>query len=122
MEWKSKYEAIRDLGKGGQGRVYLVRNLLGTKALDQVRSLMISASSNTATAETRDNVRKLMDVLGTYLPDAARSSYALKELHRPEDAKDPDRAEERIRREIKAQASLKHPGICQIHEVDPDFK
>jgi len=122
MDWRTKYEVIEELGRGGQGRVYRVRKALSAETLSGVRTLLMEATANVATENTPRTVKRLMDVLATRLPDAMKDSNALKELHRPEDGRDSERAEERIRREIKAQRDLSHPSICPILEVDSDSK
>jgi serine/threonine protein kinase len=47
---------------------------------------------------------------------------ALKELHNTKDARDPDeeRAEERIKNEIKVMQEIKHPNLLEILDSNPD--
>jgi serine/threonine protein kinase len=54
--------------------------------------------------------------------DDSRNWGALKVLHRPEDARDAERAEERIRREIQAMSEDIHPNLVKFLDFDPGLK
>jgi serine/threonine protein kinase len=47
---------------------------------------------------------------------------ALKILHKPEDARDADRAEARMSREIKAMRDISHPNLIRIIDADNNSK
>lgn len=47
---------------------------------------------------------------------------ALKVLHKPVEARDPDLAEERIKREIQVMSENLHPNLLKIHDTDPNSK
>lgn len=48
--------------------------------------------------------------------------YALKVLHSPNDARNYEDAEERIRRELEAMKEVPHPNLLKVEDYDPDEK
>lgn len=124
MRFEDHWEVIKQLGEGGQGKVFLVRNK-PVVSLDDIRASLTDALGSmmsVATKQIREQAfrtfRKAMeDLLRPTDPD---NLAALKVLHQPEDARDPARADERIRREMDAMSRTSHPNLLHIKEVDPE--
>jgi serine/threonine protein kinase len=79
-----------------------------------------SVNVNQSRQRAFDAFREAMEKLSTASdPD---NLAALKVLHEPKDAReeDPERARERIRREMKAISEVSHPNLLRIKEADPD--
>ncbi len=122
MRW-SRWEEVKQLGEGGQGRAYLVRDTDRVDVaalLEQLRGAILNASA--AVMPHADNLRHATTALGiveAYLTrDDDENVAVLKILH---DAarKDPQ-ALGRLRSEIEVLRRLDHPNLLTILEANPD--
>jgi serine/threonine protein kinase len=120
MTYEERWIKIEEIGTGGQGKVYRVldANRFGTS--DQIRkSLQYSMHRlslehpNPATiAEDFETFRdSLVRLLNFNDPSF---NYALKVLHKPENARDRDRSFERVKNEIDAMSRISHPNLLRI--------
>lgn len=121
MLYGNRWETIEEMGSGGQGRVYTVYDRsrfdtakLGSDLRDAVGSL--SFATYQEYGGRLEQFRKV--VRAVVAMDDPGNWGALKALHRPEDARDPERAEERIRREIKAMSEDVHPNLVRLLDFD----
>lgn len=124
MDYTENWEIIKKLGEGGQGKVYLVRKKsehASEVALRTALGRMTKGVIHDATREQEyeDFRRCILEMIRVEDPS---NQGALKELHKPEDARDAGLAEERIKREIEAMSSIKHHNLVQILDVDPNSK
>jgi len=123
MDYSEKWKTIETLGEGGQGKVYRVLNMeinasVTNRLISSLRNLVTAVSNR----ETRQrNYDEFSDALLEMLRMQDLSQQAaLKVLHKPEDARDPKLAVERIRREIDVMSQNLHPNLIEILDIDPD--
>jgi len=127
MDYKDRWEIIEELGQGGQGKVYRVLDKYTFHRKEDLRN-MIKASiikfAGTQTEEMKEEALELFkeSVLQVTRMQDVNNHGALKVLHKPEDARDAERAEERIKHEIQAMAGIKHPNLLTILDADTDSK
>ena len=120
LTYEDRWETIDKLGEGGQGRVYRVRaksrglNTKGTEhAVCECIQTITKAAARPGERETA--AHDLLELMKGIADDERREQLgALKVLHHPSDARDADRATERITREIKAMSSVLHPNLLEI--------
>lgn len=121
MDYLKKWRIIKNLGEGGQGKVYCVSKLNVELEDTCMKSLARLAPRVTSVKERRecfDSFRKsLFELLKLEDPS---NQGALKILHKIEDARDANLAKDRIKREIKAMSENIHPNLIRILDVDPD--
>jgi len=129
MDYSNRWKELQHLGEGGQGKVFKV---LDKKKINVDSQFLISLAhslrkiisdknySNEEYIEYFDYFQKgIVEILRT--EDLANQG-ALKILHKPQDARDAERAEERIKREIEAMKTTTHPNLLKILDVDTEYK
>ena len=123
MNFEEKWKIMDYVGEGGQGMVYKVIRLdqYSTTKSDVIHA--IRGLTGIAYQEMRDEAyEKLFMALPELIQmHSAAGQDALKVLHQPQDARDADLAEVRIKREINAMSENLHPNLIRILEVDPDY-
>ena len=130
MDYSKRWQIIRELGQGGQGKVYRVIDTVRfhtTVNLQGILQASINKFSNKfkpATDSTKEEALELFRtaVLQIIQMEDVTNHAALKVLLEPEEARDSNLAEERIKREIKAMSEIKHPNLLRILDFDPDSK
>ena len=122
MPANPRWEFVRDLGTGGQGVLYHVKRKRMEAVSNLQNAMWILAGQQTVKQDLRHvQVERLTTSLAEILDGEKPSNQgALKILHSKEDARDPELAAERIRREIEALEALVHPHIAEI--IDSDLK
>src|SRR5882672_2225023 len=116
---------IRELGSGGQGKVYLVADRRGTDISNQgildsiAQSTRVSPSDAQGDAVVESIWRGVQKVVHSI--DPARCG-AMKELHEPKDARNPETAADRLRREIQAMGDITHANLLRIIDSDPEHR
>ncbi|MGD0552771.1 MAG: protein kinase family protein [Sedimentisphaerales bacterium] len=124
MDYQQKWIIIADHDGGGQGKVYRVckkneylevqggvRNALERFS----RSVTYGAQQN---SEDHKELRKWLPKM-LQMEDPA-NQFALKVLHKTQDARDPKLAKERIKHEIAAMRQNLHPNLIELVDSDPD--
>jgi serine/threonine protein kinase len=116
----NRWEVVKELGEGGQGKVYLVKDSTqgGTRAsqIDRRRA----AIGTFSVGGTPENNSKQTDFFIQAITHLARiglpsSSFgALKVLHTPRDPVGFEKAKKRMRAEIEALKSINHPHVIKI--------
>ena len=127
MDYSNRWQIIKEIGQGGQGkvfRVYDTSKVMDPGSLDSaITSFIQQLSATTSGPEVmRKSALANFRSAVTALIRMDDPSYhgALKVLHQPEDARNAATAQERIQREIEAMATIVHPNLLTILEADPD--
>lgn len=123
-----RWEQIREIGSGGQGRVYVVRDKRGigsseilTRLQRSIPTISSKAARRTNDNSQRDAAEELLDTLRHIVrTESPKNQAALKVLHSPTEARDALRSDERIRREITAMSKANHPHLLRILDCDAD--
>lgn len=128
MNYLERWKIINELGEGGQGKVFRVLdtskfNIDGQILPDIARAIQTIGAG----VRTRQSEEDHLELFRKAIVDLFRmedSSHhgALKVLHIPQDARDADRADVRIKREIHAMSDISHPNLLRILDADPDSK
>ncbi len=109
---------------GGQGKVYRVckRNEF-EEVLEGMRSALRSVTGGISYGKMKDfeNSVELSKWLSRMVEmEKPENQFALKVLHKPQDARDPKLAKERIKSEIDAMRRNLHPNLIELVDSDPD--
>lgn len=124
--WESRWNIIKELGEGGQGKVYKVIDVTKFNLEQEIKPAInnwINSLSNRSVASTPENFdlfRKAIVKLVKMDDDANHS--ALKILHKAEKARDAESAEARIKHEMQAMSEMHHPNLLKIIDADPNGK
>jgi serine/threonine protein kinase len=129
MDYPSRWPIIKLKGQGGQGQVFHVYDaskVMGRQELISVVESFIQQLSGPG--KTVEGVRlgafesfrnAVVDVIR--MDDPAYQG-ALKVLHQPEEARNADSANDRIKLEIQAMSDIVHPNLLKILDADTDSK
>lgn len=126
QSYANRWEIIRELGAGGQGKVSLVRD--GTKALSEndlagLAGEAFAHLSNTVNAAARrpKGLRKFKELLQSLQKAESPDCLgALKTLHDPSAARDSELAIPRMRAEINAMTAVSHANLLRIIDHSAD--
>ncbi|MCY2986919.1 MAG: protein kinase [Planctomycetota bacterium] len=121
---EDRWEIVRPLPSGGQGKVWVVRDKKRCESRDQIRRRILGSVADLSKAGEADRL-KGADALISAIEwmrdgDATETQGVLKVLHSAEAGResDPERARERMRREIKAMSDTSHSGLLRILDSD----
>jgi len=121
VAWKNRWIKLEPLGHGGQGTVHRV---LDKSQFDFTEITEILSGPLQNTVDQNRQIEQILRhrklILELVRMDNPACQGALKELLLPEDARDPERAEERIKREIRAMSEISHPNLLRILDFDSD--
>ena len=115
-----KWETIEELGGGGQGTVYLVKDTEKAGGTERRLEDIKKAIGSLASAQTHqtqiDMANLLVDAITHLTPKQVDASAlgALKALHEPRDKKGYEKAKERMKREVDALSRINHPNVLKI--------
>jgi serine/threonine protein kinase len=124
--YKARWEIIDELGEGGQGKVFKVRDRTLIRPADDLYVMLRNAirdiTGGVQNVKTgREPYSHFCDaILQIVEADSDESLGALKLLHEPQDARDPERGGERIKREMEAMRNCDHPHLLRILDADPE--
>lgn len=123
MDYSKTWKIIEFLGKGGQGEVHRAIKLDVNKNIKNpinvaLKDVISNATNHEGRQESYDRFYEALSEM-IKIHDSSQQG-ALKVLHKPEDARDGDLAQERIVREIKAMSDYTHPNLIRILDADPD--
>ena len=127
MDYKYRWKIVAILGQGDQGRVYRV---IDTKEFDidgQIRPDIENALHGLVSSDKIETRKKFFElfrwaILDLFQMEEPENQGALKVLHKPKEEKGADRVQDRIKREIKAMASISHPNLLEILDTDRDSR
>jgi len=123
MNYSEKWKVLEEIGGGGQSKVY---HVCRAEEYTRVQS-GVSQGLRKITAGVRYVQQQQEDYneLRKWLPkmlemEDPANQFALKVLHKPENARAPESAKERIKREIAAMLKNLHPNLITLVDSDPD--
>jgi serine/threonine protein kinase len=123
MDYSKEWEVIESLNEGGQGKVYRVWR---QKEASEIQLKVREALRNIGAAVRYDSQQKQdFEELRKWLPKMLQmedpaNQFALKVLHKTQNARDPKLAKERIKREIAAMRQNLHPNLIELVDSDTD--
>jgi len=112
------------LPSGGQGKVWVVRDKKRCESRDQIRGRILRSVAELSKAGEADRLKGADELISAIERmrdgDTTETQGVLKVLHSPEAGResDPERARERMRREIKAMSDTSHSGLLRILDSD----
>lgn len=125
MNYTKRWYIISELGEGGQGKVSCVLDLSKFDT-DIFKSIGKTIEKFTASIYSQNFATRFKDfqksVVEVIRMENPINQGALKVLHKPEDAKDPERAKDRIKKEIEAMSKLSHANLLKILDHDSDLE
>lgn len=126
MEYSEKWETVEELGQGGQGKVYrVIPKSMGYYSVDKnlIHAIKEIGNPNVSDEHREQQFKQFRQKLLMLLErDNPSNNKALKILHSPEDARDYELAEERLKKEIQAMSETSHCNLLNIVDYDLDSK
>jgi len=125
MNYNKRWYIISELGEGGQGKVSCVLDLskfdtnIFMSIGKTIEEFTASIGTKKLTTRFKDFRKSVVEVIRMENPI---NHGALKVLHKPEDATDPERAKDRSKKEIEAMSKLSHPNLLKILDHDSDLE
>jgi len=127
MDYKNKWKIIEkgSIGEGGQGKVYRVVKLDSNKHTQKVLTDSLKELTSSVIYMGRENngysnfCEALLEIIKTF---DVSNQYALKILHESSQARNPESAHARIKKEIEAMSKNLHPNLIELVDADPDSK
>ena len=123
-----KWEVVKPIGRGGQGKVYLVRDASGTpNTKDRLRNLRHSMASLVGVDEESQYEKfglQFADEIRRIAGESQAPRGALKELLPFEEgtAQDEATALERMKQELSVLESVNHPSLVKVLDSNIDQK
>ena len=127
MESEERWKRIKQLGEGGQGKVYQVLDTSKFDIDSEIRPAIedwIRCLNGMHTQNEMDSKFEPFQEAITKLVEIKDDSHhgALKVLHERGQARDSELAEKRIKREIEAMNDNIHPNLLRILDCDKENK
>lgn len=134
MQYEDRWRIIKRIGEGGQGEVFLVSdeqketksnepaalNVAGL--ISALRAALATTSPIRATPDLEEQVREsIVGIVNNENPIPTNLG-ALKILHSPNEARNFQDAEERLKRELEAMQQADHPNLLKIIDYNLDEK
>ena len=125
MQYKNRWEEIGTIGEGGQGKVIRVLDKSKVKLdpsaiLDFIGIAMKSSGQQQTTELAREQIQK--EFAKIVRAENPINHGALKILHSPNEARNFEAAEERLKRELEAMTQADHPSLLKIEDHNLDEK
>ena len=133
MQYENRWEKIESIGKGGQGEVFRVLDMSKQPPVNVPNNAVnvvgiVSAISDALKSSTRIEVTPDMieqirtGIIGIVRDENPMNHGALKILHSPNEARNFEDAEERLKRELEAMEQADHPNLLKIEDYNLDEK
>ncbi len=125
LKHEERWELIKPLGKGGQGRVSLVRDKWKYEGREMIRRTILDSiaemTRQAAEGRRESGAESLIAAISAIVKaDEPNQLGALKELHSPEEARDSKGAKERMGREMEAMSKVVHPSLLKLLDFNTD--
>ena len=125
MDFKKRWRLLDEtpIGGGGQGKVYRVIDEDKFKIRYDSNNPLVHSIRNLTSVAKETQIKLLYEmfrdeILKMFQMENPINHGALKVLHNPEEARDPELAKERIKKEIKAMNDISHPSLIEILDYD----
>ena len=120
--FKDRWEKIETIGEGGQGEVFRVleKSKFRLNVISLSRSIELTRRLNRQTPENEEQVRR--QIAKVVQGENPMNCGALKILHSPDEARNFEDAEERLKRELEAMKQAGHPNLLKIVDHNTDEK
>ncbi|MFZ2639787.1 MAG: protein kinase [Verrucomicrobiia bacterium] len=118
-----KWEVLDVLGSGGQGKVYRAANTqgMGLSDIHNLHGILQHLDDSPRSNDSYPRRSQFRDIIVNLAKSLDTSNLgALKLLHQPADARDPERAKERIKRELQAMTEANHPNLIKVLDQDSE--
>lgn len=116
-----KWQIQHELGKGGQGTVYLVKPTDTSR--DEVATRLFELIFAAAHNSDRSSAKLLYDLIAGVVDNAQNPTFgALKVLHAFQDPADEEKAIGRLKSELDTLASISHPALIRVLDAEPSEK
>lgn len=121
MQYRERWEEIENIGEGGQGKVIRVLDKQKvvqldhhafTQAIQRSQQPMI----NSKIMEDWEKIRK--GIAEIVRAENSVNHGALKILHSPDDARNFEDAEERLKHELEAMQQADHPNLLKVEDLN----
>jgi serine/threonine protein kinase len=128
MTYDKRWKIIEEVGSGGQGKVYRVYDTQKFGTTDEFRKWLqyslhrLSLERPNPSTYDQDFEMFQNSILKLVSLQDPSQYYALKILHKPEDARDFEIADERIKKEIEAMSKVSHPNLLHVIDHDSETK
>lgn len=117
-----KWETLNELGKGGQGVVYLSQDTTAFDSMgwaDQIKNTVTALSSTMMPEKVPEFAKRLADLVIDYTQRLEPSRVgALKVLHSMGHSADAEKALKRMSQEVETLGKVKHHNLLQILDSD----
>ena len=122
MQYEKRWEKIESIGKGGQGEVFRVleKSKFSLNLLALSRSIELTRKLNRQKPEDEEQVRR--EIAKVVRAENPMNHSALKIFHSPNEARNFEDAEERLKRELEAMKQADHPNLLKIEDYNLDEK
>ena len=113
MQYTERWEEIEDIGEGGQGKVIRVFDRQKVQLdLSILTEAIAGIVGNRRSEELKEKIRRGITKIAR--AENPMNYGALKILHAPNDARNFEDAEERLKRELKAMEQADHPNLLKV--------
>ncbi|MCH8305876.1 MAG: protein kinase [Candidatus Marinimicrobia bacterium] len=127
MDFNKRWRLLDEtpIGGGGQGKVYRVIDEDRFKIRYDSNNPLVHSLRNLTSVAKESEIKLLYEmfrdeILKMIQMENSENHGALKVLHNPEEARDPELAKDRIKKEIKAMNDISHPNLIEILDYDLD--
>ena len=123
MQYEKRWEEIETIGEGGQGKVIRVLDKhkfgLDLSAISSVIEVALEPESGRQSDLEKEIRKEFAKIVQAENP---MNHGALKILHSPNEARNFEDAEERLKRELEGMKQADHPNLLKIEDHNPDEK
>ena len=122
MQYRGRWEKIEDIGEGGQGKVIRVldKQKVQLDILTLTEAIQSAQQGGRIIMEELEKIR--IGVAEIVRAENPVNHGALKILHSPNEARNFEDAEERLKRELEAMEQSNHPNLLTVEDLNLEEK